>query len=256
MDFKGRTVVVTGANRGIGRAIALYFYDNNANIVFAVRNPKELKLSDEVASSKRVLIVEVDVTNEDHIQDMVKASTERFGSIDILVNNAGVDQPCPLLEITEKHLDYVWDVNVKGLVLCSKHVARQMVQQKYGKIINLSSIAGKEGTLYHTAYVSSKHAVIGVTKCMARELITHGITVNAVCPGLINTDMLQDFFKEYAQLTGKSPEEELNSMIAQTPRGEMGTPEDVAELVGFLCSDKAANIVGHAINTDGGILQH
>jgi NAD(P)-dependent dehydrogenase (short-subunit alcohol dehydrogenase family) len=256
MDFKGKTVVVTGANKGIGRAIALYFYDKNANVVFAVRDPKSLDLPDEIATSERSLIVEVDVTNEGHIQNMVDASTKKFNSIDILINNAGVDQPCPLLEITEKHLDYVWDVNVKGLILCSKYVARQMVQQKYGKIINLSSIAGKEGSLCHTAYVSSKHAVIGVTKCMARELITHGITVNAVCPGLINTDMLQNFFKEYAQLTGKTPEEELNHMIAQTPRGEMGTPEDVAELVGFLCSDKAANIVGHAINTDGGILQH
>jgi len=131
-----------------------------------------------------------------------------------------------------------------------------MNKKKYGKIINMSSIAGKEGTLYHTAYVSSKHAVIGATKCMARELISQGITVNAVCPGLINTDMLQNFFRDYAKLTGKSAEEELNAMIQQTPRGKMGSPEDVAELVGFLCSDKAANIIGHAINTDGGILQH
>ncbi len=256
MEFKDKTVVVTGANKGIGRAIALYFYNKNANVVFAVRDPDSMQLPKEVTSSDRVLITTTDVTNENHIQNMVDSTIKKFGVVDILINNAGVDQPRPLLDITQEHLDYVWDVNVKGLILCSKYVAREMAKNKYGKIINMSSIAGKEGSLYHTAYVSSKHAVIGATKCMARELITHGITVNAVCPGLINTDMLQNFFKDYSKLTGRSAEDELNEMIRQTPRGEMGSPEDVAELVGFLCSDKAVNIVGHAINTDGGILQH
>ncbi len=256
MEFENKTVIVTGANKGIGKVIALYFYENGANVVFAVRNPTSLSLPEDVASSKRVLVTATDVTNENLIRAMVAKAIEAYGTIDILVNNAGVDQPMPLLDITEEHLDYVWDANVKGLVMCSKHVAKEMVKQKSGKVINLSSIAGKEGSLYHIAYVSSKHAVIGITKCMARELIPYGITVNAVCPGLIDTDMLQNFFKEYSKLTGTSADEELSKMIEATPRGRMGEPQDVAELVGFLASDRAANIVGHAISTDGGILQH
>lgn len=256
MNYSKKTVIVTGASRGIGKAIALYFYEKGANVVFAVRNPNKLELPSAISSSKRSFIIEVDMTKTADIKAMVDATIKRFGQIDILINNAGVDQPCPLVDITEKHLDYVWNINVKAVVMCSKYVAKEMIKRKYGKIINLSSIAGKEGTLYHIAYSSSKHAVIGVTKSMAQELIPYNINVNAVCPGLINTDMLQNFFKEYAALCGTNAEDELNKMIRQTPRGKMGEPRDVAELIGFLASDNAANIVGHAINTDGGILQH
>jgi NAD(P)-dependent dehydrogenase (short-subunit alcohol dehydrogenase family) len=256
MNFTNKTVIVTGASRGIGKGIALYFYENGANVVFAMRNVQKYDLPESAVSSDRALLVKVDVTKTADIKNMVKQTIEKFSKIDILINNAGVDQPMPLLDITEEHLDYVWDTNVKALVMCSKYVAKEMIKNKYGKIINLSSIAGKEGTLYHIAYSSSKHAVIGVTKSMARELIPYNINVNAVCPGLINTDMLQGFFKDYAKLTNTSAKDELNKMIELTPRGEMGTPQDVAELIGFLCSDNAKNIVGHAFNTDGGILQH
>jgi 3-oxoacyl-[acyl-carrier protein] reductase len=256
MNFSKKTVIVTGASRGIGKAIALYFYEKGANVVFAVRNSNKLELPNAISSSKRAFIIEVDVTKTADIKAMVDATMKRFGQIDILINNAGVDQPCPLVDITEKHLDYVWDINVKAVVMCSKYVAKEMIKRKYGKIINLSSIAGKEGTLYHIAYSSSKHAVIGITKSMAQELIPYNINVNAVCPGLINTDMLQNFFKEYAKLCGTNADDELNKMIEKTPRGKMGEPRDVAELIGFLSSDNAINIVGHAFNTDGGILQH
>lgn len=256
MNFTGKTVIITGASRGIGKAIAFYFHEKGAEVVFAVRDPKLLKLPKDVAQSERTLIVKVDVTKIKDIKNMVDETIKQFGKIDVLVNNAGVDQPCPLLDITEEHLDYVWDINVKAVVMCSKYVAKEMIKRKYGKIINLSSIAGKEGTLYHIAYSSSKHAVIGITKSMAVELIPYNINVNAVCPGLINTDMLQNFFKDYAKLCGTNAEDELNKMTQQTPRGKMGEPRDVAELVGFLSSDNAVNIVGHAFNTDGGILQH
>lgn len=256
MRFTGKTAIITGANRGIGKAIALYFYEKGAQVVLAIRNPKELKLPQDIATSDKIFIIKVDVTKTDDIKNMVDKTIKKFGKIDILVNNAGVDQPCSLFDITEEHLDYVWNINVKAVVMCSKYVAKEMVKKKYGKIINLSSIAGKEGTLYHTAYSSSKHAVIGITKSMAVELIPYNINVNAVCPGLINTDMLKKFFKDYAKLHKTTSEEELNKMIQKIPRGKMGEPRDVAELVGFLSSDNAVNIVGHAFNTDGGILQH
>jgi NAD(P)-dependent dehydrogenase (short-subunit alcohol dehydrogenase family) len=256
MNFKNKTVIVTGANRGIGKATAMYFFEKDAQVVFATRNPNKLFLPKKMEKSKRILIVKVDVTKIVDIKNMVKKTINRFKKIDILVNNAGVDAPCSLFNITEKHLDYVWNINVKAVVMCSKYVAKEMAKRKYGKIINLSSIAGKEGSLYHIAYSSSKHAVIGITKCMARELIPYNINVNAVCPGLINTDMLKVFFKNYAKLRGTDANYELNKMIQQTPRGKMGEPQDVAELIGFLSSDAAVNIVGHAIGTDGGILQH
>lgn len=255
MDFTDKITIVTGANRGIGSAIAQYFYRNKAKVVFAVRNPDTLTLPEGIVDPNKFIVIKVDVTNENDLRNMVAKTLEKFGRIDILINNAGVDQPMPLLDITPEHLDHVWNTNVKGLIMCSKYVAQEMVKNKYGKIVNMSSIAGKEGSLYHIAYSSSKHAVIGITKCMALELIPYNINVNAVCPGLIETDMLRNFFKEYAAITKGNPDEELNKMIAKTPRRKMGKPDDVAELVGFLCSDNAQNIVGHSIGTDGGITQ-
>lgn len=255
-DFTNKVVIVTGASRGIGLDTAKYFWEKGANVVFAVRNPKSINLPKEIKHSPKIYILKVDVTNIPSIKDMVKKTVKKFGSIDILVNNAGVDQPCSLVDITEKHFDYVLDINLKGVIFCSKYAAKEMIKKRYGKIINLSSIAGKEGTLYHSAYVSSKHAVIGFTKCIARELIKYNINVNAVSPGLIETDMLRNFFKEYARIEKSDPEKELNKMIRLTPRGKIGTPRDVAELIGFLASDRAENIVGHTFSTDGGILQH
>lgn len=256
MDFTDKVVIVTGASRGIGLATANYFWENGATVIFAVRKPHDFKLSPETKSSKRAFVIKLDVTQVKNIEEAVRKIAKKFGKIDILINNAGVDEPCSVVDITEKHLDYVMNTNFKGLVFCSKFVAREMVKKRYGKIINLSSIAGKEGTLYHLAYVSSKHAVIGATKCMARELIKYNINVNAVSPGLIDTDMLRGYFKAYSKLEKSNAEDEIDKLVHQTPRGKMGSPEDVAVLIGFLVSDEASNIVGHTFNTDGGILQH
>jgi len=256
MDFTGQTAVVTGASRGIGRAVAFYFWEKGANVVLAVRSPQGLKLPKVLKNSPRVLVVKTNVLATMDLEKMVKKSLNRFGKIDILVNNAGVDQPRSLLEVTEKHIDYVMNTNFKSVVFCSKLVAKEMIKQKKGIIINLSSIAGKEGSLNHLAYVSSKHAVIGLTKCLARELIGYNIRVNCVCPGLIDTDMLRNFFKEYSRQVHSTPRKEIHKMLAQTPTGRMGQPEDVAKLIGFLASDESRNITGQAINTDGGMQQH
>ena len=255
-DFSNKTVIVTGASRGIGLATATYFWSKGAKVTFAVRDTENTQISQEIKNSKRCLLLKVDVLNEDDIKAMVEKTLSRFNSIDILVNNAGVDQPCFVDEITREHWNYIMDTNVTGLIFCTKQVVKQMKKQKSGVIINLSSIAGKEGFKAHSAYVASKHAVIGITKCLAIELIEYNIRVNAVCPGLIETDMLKGFFKDYAKLIKSDPEKELNEMIAKTPRKQMGKPKDVANLIGFLASDEAENIIGHAINTDGGILQH
>lgn len=255
-EFTDKIVIVTGASRGIGLAVAEYFLENGATVVCGVRHPKKLIFSKYKKDSDRILILPLDVTNETSIKSFVQKTIQKFGIIDILVNNAGVDQPRPLTEITAKHWNYVMGTNVTGLIFMSKYVVMEMLKRKHGVIINLSSIAGKEGVPYHSAYVASKHAVIGITKCLARELIPDGIRVNAVAPGLINTDMLQGFFKEFAQITHTNAKKELQKMIDLTPRGAMGKPADVAQLIGFLASDKATNIIGHTFNTDGGILQH
>lgn len=256
MNFTSQTAIVTGASRGIGFATARYFYENGANVTLAVRSPEKLELDKGMLSSSRVHVTKVNVNVYKDLQRMVTETVGKFRKIDILVNNAGVDQPKLLDDIDEAHWNYVMDTNVKSVIFCTQLVAREMKKQKKGKIIMLSSIAGKEGFPAHSAYVASKHAVIGITKCLALELIPDNIYVNAVCPGLINTDMLQNFFKEYAQVIGADPKSELQKMIAKTPLGRMGKPEDVAQLIGFLASEASDNIIGHTFNTDGGILQH
>jgi NAD(P)-dependent dehydrogenase (short-subunit alcohol dehydrogenase family) len=247
---------VTGANRGIGAAIAQSLHTAGANVVLTMRTPTDYSLPKEMQASKRCLVLKLDVTSEVEIQESITETISHFGGLDILINNAGVDEPRGILDITAEHLDSIWDVNVKGLIMCTKYASQYMVAKQKGVIVNMSSIAGKEGTAYHTAYTSSKHAVIGITKSLARELAPYNIRVNSICPGLINTRMLKKFFKDYAKLTKTDAETELLKMVAQTPRGKIGEPQDVANLVTFVCSDEAANITGQAISTDGGLLQH
>lgn len=244
--------MITGANRGIGLAIAKSFYDKGACLSLGIRNISEF---DNPFEAERCLIVQVDVRSESELESYHNKTLERFKKVDILINNAGIDKPCSLLNITSTYLSEMMMVNFQSVVLLSKYVATTMISNKGGWIINLSSIAGKEGTPFHIGYTASKHAVIGFTKCAARELIKHNIIVNAVCPGLIQTDMLTNYFDEYAALTSEDKEEELKAMIARTPSGKVGRPEDVANLIIFLCSGNAQNIIGQSINTDGGFLQ-
>lgn len=252
MRFKNKTVMITGANRGIGKAIAERFYKEGANLALGVRNPDSFS---HKYDKNRVLVVKVDVRNESELENFCKLTVKKFVNIDILINNAGIDEPCSLLDISGKHLREMMEVNFISMVLLTKIVVKHMIKNKGGKIINLSSIAGKEGTPNHVAYTSSKHAVIGFTKCAARELIDYGIIVNCVCPGLIKTDMLTNFFRAYSKQIGSNEQEELQKMVKRTPRKKIGNPKDVANLVAFLSSGEAVNIIGQAINTDGGYLQ-
>ena len=252
MDVKPSVVMITGANRGIGRAIADRFYADGAQLALGVRDPAGFL---HPYAPQRCLVAPTDVRSEPALQAYTEATLARFGRIDVLVNNAGVDEPQPLSQITAKHLHDVMSVNFYAAVLLTKLVSQAMIAQGAGTVINISSIAGKEGTPHHIAYTASKHALLGFTKCAARELIGHGITVNAVCPGLVDTRMLRTFFERLGEQTGASPDRELQAMIAKTPRGEVADPADVACLVTFLASPGGRNIVGQAINTDGGLLQ-
>jgi NAD(P)-dependent dehydrogenase (short-subunit alcohol dehydrogenase family) len=251
-EFNNKVVMITGANRGIGKSLADYFYARGAIIVLGVRHPSTTEVTYD---SARCLVYELDVRNEKQLLGFYTSTIERFGKIDVLINNAGVDKPCGLLDIELEYLHDMMSVNFYSMVLLTKLVASNMIQNRFGRVINISSIAGKEGTPHHIAYASSKHAVIGFTKCAARELIKYNITVNSVCPGLIKTDMLENFFEEYSSQTGSAKDQELSLILDKTPRGVIGRPEDVAHLVGFLCLEGSINIVGQAINTDGGLLQ-
>lgn len=251
-QFKNKVVMITGANRGIGKGIADYFYREGALLALSTRDPAGVL---DRYDAYRCVVCQVDVRDQKQLAAFYQATISHFGKIDVLINNAGIDKPCPLQEISLDYLHDMMSVNFYSMVMLSKLVSASMIQNKFGRIINISSIAGKEGTPHHIAYVSSKHAVIGFTKCAARELIKYNITVNTVCPGLIETDMLKTFFKEYAEQTGSDSQKELAVLLDKTPRAAIGKPEDVAHLIGFLCLDASANIIGQAINTDGGLLQ-
>lgn len=256
MDFSNKTVIVTGASQGIGKSIASNFAKEGANVVLASRNVGLLKkLENKIGAPKRTLVVKTDVTEIDDIEKMVDQTIDKFGNIHILINNAGIDEVRRIEDVTPDHLDKIWDVNIKGVIFCSKAVTPYMKENEYGKIINISSICGKDGNAFHTAYVTSKFAVIGFTQTLAEELIPFNINVNAVCPGPIETEIFKNFFKIYPRLTGRTAKEERRLMINKTMKKSLGSPQDVANLVLFLTGDKAQNIVGQAINTDGGFLK-
>lgn len=256
MEFINKTAIITGASQGIGEAIAIAFAEEGANVVLASRNIISLERVAKIIGDKnRVLIIRTDVTKISDIKKMVRATIKKFRGVDILINNSGIDDPKKIEDISTSHLDKVWSVNIKGPIFCSKEVVPFMKKQKYGKIINISSICGKDGNAYHTAYVTSKFALIGFTQTLANELTSYGINVNAVCPGPIETEIFKKFFQVYPKLTGRTTDEEKILMINKTMRKRLGIPRDVANLVLFLASDKSQNIVGQAINTDGGFLR-
>lgn len=252
-EFAGRTVVVTGASRGIGSAIAKRFLREGANVVANVR---DVEHGHDFDPDPRLRLFKADVRDDDALRGLMRAAVDSFGGIDVLVNNAGVDEPCALLDITREHLDRIWSVNVTALILASRFAAEEMVRREKGVILNIASIAGKEGSPLHTAYVSSKHAVIGATRCAARELIPYNIRVNAICPGLIDTDMPRGYYSAVARMTGGDLEDHLRASAERSLSRRAGTADDVAALTVFLASDGAANIIGQAVNTDGGALDH
>ena len=253
--FGGKVVVITGAGSGIGAAAARRFWNEGAAVVLVGRTEAKLAKVAQGLDQERCLIQVADVAKPEDVDRLISSTAARFGAIDVLVNNAGVAGVGGFRDKPDSDWHEVMSVNFYSAVLLTKLVSQAMIAQGAGKVINISSIAGKEGTPHHIAYTASKHALIGFTKCAARELIGHGIAVNAVCPGLVDTRMLRTFFERLGQQTGASPDHELQAMIAKTPRREIGDAADVAHLVAFLASSGARNIVGQAINTDGGLLQ-
>ncbi|MDU2825905.1 MAG: 3-oxoacyl-[acyl-carrier-protein] reductase [Clostridium perfringens] len=244
--LKDKVAIVTGGTRGIGRAIALKLADHGANIVINYRNSdKEAEALKAILEEKgvKVLTVKCDISNFEDSKNLMDKCKEVFGKIDILVNNAGITKDTLIMRMKEEDFDNVIDVNLKGTFNCAKHASAIMLKQRFGKIINMTSVVGIAGNAGQVNYAASKAGVIGLTKSLAKELGSRGITVNAVAPGFINTDMT-------ASLSEKVKEEASKNI----PLKRLGDPEDVANLVGFLASDAANYITGQVINVDGGMV--
>ncbi|MFH5973841.1 3-oxoacyl-[acyl-carrier-protein] reductase [Clostridium perfringens] len=244
--LKDKVAIVTGGTRGIGRAIALKLADNGANIVINYRNSdKEAEELKAILEEKgvKVLTVKCDISNFEDSKNLMDKCKEVFGKIDILVNNAGITKDTLIMRMKEEDFDNVIDVNLKGTFNCAKHASAIMLKQRFGKIINMTSVVGIVGNAGQVNYAASKAGVIGLTKSLSKELGSRGITVNAVAPGFINTDMT-------ASLSEKVKEEASKNI----PLKRLGDPEDVANLVGFLASDASNYITGQVINVDGGMV--
>ena len=243
--LNGKVAVVTGGSRGIGRAIVLKMADLGADVAFSYAgNAAAAEETAQLCREKgaRVLAMQADVSSAQAVTDFFAAVEQEFGKVDILVNNAGINRDNLIMRMKEEEFDQVIDTNLKGTFLCMKAVARGMMKRRSGRIINLSSVVALRGNAGQVNYCASKAGVIGMTKSMARELAGRGVTVNAIAPGFIETDM-----------TAKLPEDVKTSMAASIPMGHMGQAEDIANVAAFLASDEAAYVTGQVLCVDGGM---
>ena len=242
----GKVALVTGASRGIGRAIALKLSDAGAKVAinFAGNVEKAEEVKAEIESrGGEAMLVQGKVDNFEVVTDIVKKIVENWGTVDILINNAGITRDNLLLKMSESEFDEVIATNLKGVFNCIKAVTKIMMKQRSGKIVNMTSVVGLTGNISQANYAAAKAGVIGLTKSTAKELAARGVNVNAIAPGFIQTDM-----------TDKLSDKIKDATLAQIPLGKFGTTEDVANLAAFLVSENAAYITGQIINVDGGMV--
>ncbi|OXM84635.1 3-oxoacyl-[acyl-carrier-protein] reductase [Paenibacillus rigui] len=241
----GKVALITGASRGIGRAIALTLADAGADV--AVNYAGSEAAAAEVVSlieakGRKAIKIKADVSSTQEVEDMFKQVLETFGKLDILVNNAGITRDNLIMRMKEDEFDQVIATNLKGVFNCVKAATRPMMKQRSGRIINISSVVGVLGNAGQANYVAAKAGVIGMTKATAKELASRGITVNAVAPGFIETDM-----------TDKLSEDMRAQLLQQIPLAKLGQPDDIAKAVRFLASDDASYMTGQTIHVDGGM---
>jgi len=246
MEDLERVVFITGGSRGIGRSVALKFAEEKAKIIIVHYDP------DENAAREIIDLLErrdckpeahkVDVSSGQQVEELFRDILSRYGRVDVLVNNAGITKDGLLLRMSEKDWDAVLNVNLKGVFNCTKAVLRPMIRQKKGAIVSIASVAGQIGNAGQANYAASKAGIMGFTKTIAREVASRGITVNAVAPGFINTEM-----------TAALPGNVIESYLQQIPLGRLGSTEDVAETVYWLCSSSAGYITGQIIHVNGGM---
>jgi 3-oxoacyl-[acyl-carrier protein] reductase len=245
MSLAGRVALVTGASQGIGRACALRLAQDGAAVAVAARNEEKLAQvvkEIEAAEGKAAAFV-MDVAEEEQIKSAVKAAIAHFGKIDIVLNNAGITRDQLVMRMKRADWDAVLNTNLTSAYLCTQQVIGSMLKQRWGRIINVTSVFGQTGQAGQSNYAASKAGLIGLTLALAREVASRNITCNAVAPGFIETAMTSSLTEEFKQ-----------SAVKMIPLGRVGTPDDVAHAVSFLASDAASYITGHVLNVNGGLL--
>jgi 3-oxoacyl-[acyl-carrier protein] reductase len=245
MSLSGRVALVTGASQGIGRACALKLASAGATVAVAARNQEKLdQLVSEISSTGgKAAAFALDVTDEEQVKSAMKEAIAQFGKIDILINNAGITRDQLVMRMKRADWDVVLQTNLTSAYLCIQQVMSSMLKQRWGRIINITSVFGQMGQAGQANYAASKAGLIGLTMAIAREVGSRNITCNAVSPGFIETAMTATLGDEFKQTAAK-----------QIPLGRVGAPEDVASAVAFLASDEASYITGHVLNVNGGLL--
>jgi 3-oxoacyl-[acyl-carrier protein] reductase len=243
--LNGKVALVTGASRGIGRAIAISLAEAGADVAvnYAGNEAAAAEVAAHIESlGRKALVIRANVGNSNEVDAMVKQTLETFGHLDILVNNAGITRDNLIMRMKDEEFDEVINTNLKGVFNCVRSVTRTMMKQRSGRIINISSVVGTLGNPGQANYVAAKAGVIGLTKSAARELASRGITVNAIAPGFITTDM-----------TDKLSDEMKAQLLQQIPLARFGQPDDIAKTVLFLASDEASYMTGQTLHIDGGM---
>tara|TARA_B100001287_G_scaffold180692_1_gene152345 strand:- start:1612 stop:2355 length:744 start_codon:yes stop_codon:yes gene_type:complete len=242
-DIGNRVVLITGANRGIGLAIFKAFYDSNYTVIGTYRSESGQEiLNDIISDESRAAAMRMDVTSKKDVTDVFKKVRERFGSISTLINNAGITHDNLFMRMKDEEWDEVIDTNLNSVFRITKESIKDMIKSKFGRIINIGSVVGLSGNPGQVNYASSKSALLGFTKSLARELASRNITVNTISPGFIKTDM-----------TKKLTDDQQTAIAKSIPLSRLGSTDDIANLAIFLASDKASYITGENINVNGGL---
>jgi NAD(P)-dependent dehydrogenase (short-subunit alcohol dehydrogenase family) len=256
IDLQGKVAVVTGAGRGIGREIAIMAAAAGAAVVLAARTQSQL---DEVRSAIESTggtphVVALDLRERNSAAELVKGTIERFARLDILVNNAAITTIANVVMQKEDDLRSVYEVNVFALIGLTQAAVRHMIRARWGRVINISSVSAKYGAAYNNAYASSKAAVLGFTRSLARETAQLGITCNAICPWHVKTDLVDEAMGRRARMFGKTTEDYLDEIVAASPMKRLIEAREVASLAVYLMSDYSAGITGQSLNVCGGML--